>query len=321
MEAQNYLISIPEIEEIILSNVDQINDLVNLVMVNKHFNCIIQKNPIYVDFCTLYRNINEFDIYDGVNVLDKQNIFFKACKYGFFFVVRHLLRKFSEKIDIRSNGNRAFLLCCMNGHLKIIKFLYSFAKNSGWNINIHINTDQPFHLSCINNHIKVGKWIYSLDPTNDFNLNFRNMWFFKKCCMFGTLEIVKFVYQLYQSHDFQIKSRQKNHAFVKACKYGNLDIVKFLYSLNKIDDIDDSENIDIHFDREKAFRYSCKYNHIEIAKFLYSIDNSINIKAIKNYVFRKCCTHNYLEMATWLSTLSVVNKFTIIDNKIVKCVV
>jgi hypothetical protein len=62
-----------------------------------------------------------------------------------------------------------FNLACKFGNLEEAKQLYALHKN---NINIHIDDEYAFRWSCINGHLKVAKWLIKLgvQPPQDHSL-------------------------------------------------------------------------------------------------------------------------------------------------------
>ena len=91
---------------------------------------------------------------------------YKQCEYNYyisFFEInkniptcRHYIKTYIK--DIRRYNEIAFINSCYNGHLEVVKFLWSL--NQG--INIHVDNEYAFEWSCANGHIEVVKFLIAL---------------------------------------------------------------------------------------------------------------------------------------------------------------
>lgn len=110
-------------------------------------------------------------------------------------------------------------------------------------------------------------------------------------CVFGWLDVVKY---LYQSYTIDVHFCN-NLFFTESCEYGRLEIVKFLLNIDK--------NI---YDRHGStgFILSCKNNHLDIVKYLYGFAaEKYGIPNTWRYTFHYVCANDYLDMAKWLYSL------------------
>ena len=122
---------------------------------------------------------------------------------------------------------------------------------------------------------------------------------FVSACTNNNLLVAKY---LYQKNKINIHAHNEL-AFRRTCIYGHLEVTKWLYLLGN----ETGSPIDIHAGNEYAFRYACYYGHLEIAKWLHLLGNEIgspiNIHACNEFAFRCACSSGHLEIVDWLHSL------------------
>lgn len=244
-----------------------------------------------------------------------ENIFHFFCRYGYIDLAKAYMR--TTSFNINSKENEAICLACQEGHLKMVKWLYSIGgtldSQNNWcfdigisrgnidllkwiyslgKINIHDNNDYMFRIACSLGKLEVAKWIYSL---GDIDVHASADYAFISSCMDNHVEVAKWLYSF-----GDINLYYDNNVLMKViCQTGNLDIFQWLVSL---------DNFSIHQDNEIFFRIACNLDHLELAKWIYNLGN-INIKAQKNEAFKFACSNNNILMATWLKSINQTEYF------------
>lgn len=217
-------------------------------------------------------------------------------------------------IDIHCHTNRAFRLCCENGHLLVAKWLYSLNDNhNDASCMVHACEDEALYQSCRQNHLDVAQWLVSIHQAEQINITINDRIFNDSCklgrlvmtkwlhslgadirpshittaCANGHLELAKW---LYSQH--QIDSHLLERAFIRCCGRGYLEIAMWLQSLG----------VDIHSYNDHAFREACQFGHLEMAKWLFSLNHDpIGLIHMQDeYAFRNTCRAGHLEIAKWL---------------------
>jgi hypothetical protein len=213
-----------------------------------------------------------------VGYLDKEDI--KNCHYASNYF--HVLSEFQKniiggwdyciimgKIDEskylyeKNNGlfsiTRSIQIACSNGHLELLKWLYSLTQyiHEAYSIYIFLNC------ACFNNYLDVAKWLHTVHRFYDAK---KNTYLFEDCCKRGLLNIAQWIYEKLSLNNYNFKD-----LFEICCKKESLDIVKWLWSISKFD----NEFI------QRLLIYHCRYGTINIAKFLYGLqENAIIMKRL-----------------------------------------
>ena len=123
-------------------------------------------NNLLIDYCQVHNivKINEkcqiIKLHKEVYNDNKQ---YNNNYYEWFFVVnkniptcRHYIKTYIK--DIHHDHELAFRYSCQNGHLEVVKFLWSL--NQG--INIHANDEWAFIHSCCSDNLGVIKFLITL---------------------------------------------------------------------------------------------------------------------------------------------------------------
>lgn len=267
-------------------------------------------NNLLVDYCQVHNIVKFNDKSQHLKV--HTNIYKQKEKYISYanslyrnnnniLIARHYIKIYTK--DIHGEKEVLFRSSCYNGHLEIVKFLWSLDHN----IDIHAYDEYAFRMSCYNGHLEVAKFLWSLNKGIDIHIENEDI--FRSSCIRGHLEVVKFLWSLNQNINIHVSNE---FAFRYSCLRGHFEVVKFLWSLNK--------KIDIHANNEDAesneftsaarirvyefaFRDSCCNGHLEIAKYLWSLNQNIDIHINNDKIFKTCCFQNKLEIVKFLITI------------------
>lgn len=338
MSFNHYIFPIPEIEEIIFNYLDPITDLKNLIQVNKYYFDTISTTPIYLELKSCQKdNFAKIISKYKMRHTDKYTLFlWKICLNGCLCLMKYLLKKYPNEINIHEFGEFAFCLCCKHGWLDLAKKLFKFSQSkTSKPINLHY--DSPFWFACHNGHFKLVKWLYHLLKSSNisiidyyrssqFYLNYNckiAKWLydlnhnhheyshlFMNNNLRNHIKIVKFLYKFTEFDFVQHETdSNRNDIFSLICEKGHLEMAKWSYDMSRFNN---RKLINIHHKHDRVFRNSCLNGHIEMAQWLYKscelYDRKlINIHSNEEYVFRHSCKNGHLEMAQWLYQLSKSN--------------
>jgi hypothetical protein len=194
------------------------------------------------------------------NIISKYaNIgFFESCLNGHYEIVKFLIiRPF---INPRHNNNSGLYISCLRGFYEIANILSIFFDDNFFN-----TYNELFNALCISGHTKIIKFLCSLSNLYYSCINKG----FYYACINDNINIVKYLYNNYPSHIFDIYD-----IFIEICQYENIRTIKFL-----------SKKIDLSFNNFKALMNVCRSDNIKIAKII--LDNiSIDINT-KNRALSK----------------------------------
>lgn len=229
MNSNIYIFPIPEIEQMIIDYLDPYSDLYQLMSVNKYFLQLIKQTRKYKEMKKFKVEMKWFK--PEPNDKDKyQFIFWMACD-GFLFIVKYLLKKYPDKINVHYKREQAFKCACRQGHLEIAKYLYEYTSDGVKNkINIHIDNEFSFRWACYNGHLAIVKWLYDLEPMNKIDVHTNEETAFKWACEDGHLNVAKWLYQLNLTNKVDIRVNN-DEIFKRSCLHGRLEVVKWLTTL------------------------------------------------------------------------------------------
>lgn len=191
---------IPEIEQIILNYLNKTTDLLTLLFVNKYFYEIISAKNFYPELKNFYKIKHSISVRFIPRETNKSiRLFWKACQGGYIHVMKYLLEKYPNKIDIHSHREYAFQLCCKYGHTDAAEWLYQLSQSNGYGwINIHSDNEWAFRHSCEFGHLGTVKWLYHLSQstTKIINIHVDGDFAFKQCCLNRNLDVVQWLCSL-----------------------------------------------------------------------------------------------------------------------------
>ena len=189
-------------------------------------------NNLLNDYCQVHNIVKVNEKCPIIKFHKEVYNYYKLHGYNYylmFFVVnkniptcRHYIRSYIK--DIHQYNELAFQNSCYNGHIEVVKFLWSLKQG----INIHTDNELAFRESCYNGHLEVVKFLWSLNQ--GINIHVDNEHAFRLSCMNGNIEVVKFLWSLNQGIDIHINNE---FAFIWSCYGGHLEVVKFLITLYK----------------------------------------------------------------------------------------
>lgn len=224
---------------------------------------------------------------DEINFdIDYERAFEEACNNGHLNIVRWI---YSLGIDIYHDISNIVHNACENGFLDIVQWIYPAAVGSGdWDPNTFL------HLVCENGHLDIAQWIYSQGE----NVHIRPNYIFSTACKNGHLHVAQWIYsQAANIITTSYRGAWKN-IFVSVCARGHLHIAQWLYSLDSVD-----TNVSTNFNKEKLFYAACAHGHLSVAQWIYS-KGEINIHHKDDRIFKCVCVRGYLDIAQWLYSLS-----------------
>ncbi len=214
------------------------------------------------------------------------NLFLRACEVGEIKFVQNLFL-LQDLCFEKDQGNNliqktyldtyddfykcnSFAFACMNGHIDIVKLLYSKYGNK---VMDSIAEDESigtraFYHACNTGQIEVVKYLFEIPDINiDINFLKENKLFLSVFIHSG-MEMAKLLYEKYKNEDgiININETDKNGkaAIHYACFYKNIEPIEFLLSIPNID-----INISDIF-RETPFVASCNIRRYDIARMLYN---------------------------------------------------
>jgi hypothetical protein len=214
--------------------------------------------------------------------------------------VQQYFEENKSKINIHYCNDYPFHNTCVNGRIKIAKWLISLEDIYG-KINVHANND--LNLVYAIRHPNFFKWLITLEPTHQkFNIHISDDKLFKYACHKGYLKTAQYLESLKDTHGtINIPST----ILETACNGGNINVVKWLISLEE-----EYGKFDIRY----AFHNACYYNKPEIAKYLISLEPTHDPINIHNgdpdysddnddLTFSEACEEKHYDIAEFLVSL------------------
>lgn len=201
-----------------------------------------------------------------------------CCLGGHLDILKFSHSKISEEVF---NYQECILHSCYKGHLEMSKWLYEVGKHK---INIHHENDEIFRYTTYNGHLNIIIWLYEI--SEEYSLDKQIV--FNDSCRSGNLNLVKFLHKKW--NDVKIEFKSISHA----CTTGNLELVIWLYE-------NSSENINIHQDEEDLYIHACGSGNHNLVLWIYEKCHGIIDLNIQNQLgFVKCCRFGNLKTAKWI---------------------
>ena len=199
-----------------------------------------------------------------------------------------------EDVVTSNDLNNLFEICCQNGYIDIVKFLYEIDPNTIMKCATYSN----FLISCRNNHLNMICMMYELNPfmipsNNIFNdIHIKGDYF--------NLDTLIWIANILKKLDF---SSRYFMSIGTVCRMNYPDTFYWLYALDK-----DAFEKNL-YGIQTLFTDACESGKLDIAKGLYHIDQQLENKISIHYsIISKVCHHGYLRIVMWLYDL-YGNKF------------
>jgi hypothetical protein len=191
-------------------------------------------------------------------VISYKNII-KACKNGNLTVVKHLI-----KSQTNVYFNKLMYCALTNGHLSIVKYLFSIGYDK-------ITDEEIYSWPSFYGHLDIIKYLISQEIILEKKANIN---WSSRC---GHLNVVKYLFYLYD-----VDSQIIDDSIIWSSLNGHLDIVKYLVSKGGNVTIDDNLPIAMAFKtgQTRVIKYlfsqganniKVKNNDKESKRFLYSL--------------------------------------------------
>lgn len=191
------------------------------------------------------QTINTMTIEHFVNYhINPDNRLIKACELGYLDVINSL---FFYEIDIDDNvsWSACFRKCCKNGHINIVKKLYSLKGNE-------FELETGFLEACKKGHMNIIKFLFPLINLDD---DFYFM-LLQVICMNDQVEVVTYIHNLKKDFDL---SKNNDLLFRISCAHGSLKIIWWLFVINK--------DLNIRSNNDEGFISACQNGHRDVIHF------------------------------------------------------
>ena len=175
------IFTICDIDDILLTHLNVINDYSSLILVNKYYHNKIINNKLYQLWIYLY----DYDKKNKIKFIEKhESLFINACKIN--KLPKYLFLTFPD-INIHAWDEAAFKRSCKFGHLEVAKWLIELGELSHDPVNIHADYEYAFRQSCHNDHLEVAKWLVELGELSrdPINIHVEDEYSFRGSCQNG----------------------------------------------------------------------------------------------------------------------------------------
>lgn len=243
------LFNVKDIDRLLLSFCDLLDDYIVIMLVNKYYHALVSNDILFISFKNTQLACNEMvDIHfirkTGYKYYTK--LFLVACARNNLLLCEYLNNYKGNKF-LYSVREVDFIKCYYK-NVEVAKFLLTNKKIS-FNCG-SLNIYYIFSLCCYEGYTATIKWM--VDTCQLLSIDLRpNTYLFSECCRRNKLETAKYLYQL----DPLIASDCED-IFLSCCAKGRLEMARWLYGLN------------INPDIEEAFRVSYDNGCIEVCDWL-----------------------------------------------------
>ena len=240
-----------------------------------------------------------------INMVDRDDLIYACCVRGNHTAIKYIMNVFrnGSSPEVGVNWDDIFCLVCKYGHIETAKWILDDPLSINPNMGLPIS--RAFLFAIEFGELDIVTWLYNMYDTMDNSIIQES---FKQACYFGKKDIVMWLYYL---PEFIESESVMNMAFTQATTKKHFDIAKWLYNC-------DDCLIDIHREAELAFRKGCEANNLKFVEWLYSTDSSINIRVLEDHCFMHVCNNHYIELAIWLKNKCDSYVLCIIDNDIIE---
>lgn len=199
-------------------------------------------------------------------IYDNHPIFQTACEYGHLKIVIWLLKNYD--INIRTDNDEAFYLCCISGKNNLVKWLYNYSITKECPINILNRIYEIFLVCCKKGQLQLAQFLYKLtnSQNHSININYENDKLFSQVALTGQLDVAKWLLSVNKNINIHTND---DLPFRNAGKNLHFDFVIWLFSLDN--------KINIHGNKDEIFTELC-----DVGKNCHS-NNSVYSVDRKNY--------------------------------------
>ena len=203
-----------ELEYLIFEYLDPIDDYKSLILVNKYYKEMIQKDDTFLKLKKIYelikcycldtkKEIGSFEKYIkfgtfqchshgcyenyectikfcGIGTPDY--VFFRpchdkycryliACMFGWLKIIKYLSLRIN-RLRMTANDfiwevdstNFDFKMVCFFGYLEIAKWMYDTRKETLSSVKLSFDNDNALFIACTNDQLEMAKWLCTLEP-------------------------------------------------------------------------------------------------------------------------------------------------------------
>ncbi len=162
------------------------------------------------------------------NSIDYTNVFFHACRFGYFEIAKWILEVNPEIIN--SDLDFHFQMACASGNYELVKWLLEVKPDliSEWG-----QKGDALEYACEGGNLSVVKLVYETNPDIS-NAYYDYEKYFINACGLGHLEVAQWILELVKnwSHKKINVSTDNDRAIVEAFYGGHMEVVKFLAGIN-----------------------------------------------------------------------------------------
>jgi len=203
---------------------------------------------------TTLASLNDSNIktYQAMNKLTYNKIIlFECCKTGQFKFMEWFTKKFKKEVSDPKHCNRAFVLSCQYGHLKISQYLIKQFNN----VNVFHDKFKAFRMGCRYGHMLTVQWL--LKTYQGINVHAKDEYAIRLSCENGHVDIVQLLISGFDNIDVHVD-------FDYAFRYGAIRGHRVICELL----IKHFNDIDIGYEHNDAFRWACYNGHEDVANWL-----------------------------------------------------
>jgi hypothetical protein len=215
-----------------------------------------------VDDLLQNKQTNTLDINNVKNI---HEIFENCCEYGTVDKLNYLLNNSHKKLDVHFDDDQSYILACKNGHIDVIKILFSHDTICSYD-NFY-----GICCACEYNHIDIVKYIIEMNPYIDIKASSgisKTYSPFIVSCEKNNLEIVQYLWENLDIGEDYITG------YEYACIRDNYDVVKYLFNVlgDKLKKYDKKNHSNLYlYNCIKVSRFLCS----ETGKFMGDIDDDV----------------------------------------------
>jgi ankyrin repeat protein len=228
---------------------------------------------------------------------DLQEVFNRACETNNLTLLKFVCNNYSHKINIHQNNEKAFHQACYNGHLKLVKYI--------WSLSIVMNQKIDIHKPCCDEFQyfddEFREYYNEFRDNDDDNSIYYTEYAFRIACYNGHLNVVRYLISLNQNIDIHVNNEI---VFLQTCFYGRLEVVKYLLQLSR----EQGQIIDIRVYNNFALRLSYQRNYLKVTKYVWQFfieyNNEIYILENNEILLNLAFKTNYINAAKYILQLS-----------------